>query len=1098
MANIRVDVNYTIKDGSKIAFRSPVDCSAITGLVVYYPAEDGTATSREFVLSDAHGHDVGNIDHLFAENVIVKVILDVTAGMAYVQNADTNAYIEQTFIKTVNGVTPDKNGNVDLDTTDGKPGADGTSIYYTNSDLSYNPNSLLNIATISMADIVTNGRTIHVGDLVLASNGVLATVTNVDTAISKVSVKSIASFGGGGSSGSVASVQSDLAQNDSTAADYVKGRTHYAYQEILLPETKVTMTQGVGQRKLEGSPEFYVGDLYIVTIDGVEYLCSFGTLENGTFYYWDFIGENMPLHISSYAADIDYGMGVFIDFDGIENPVYGTYTVSIKSATETVKQLDEKYIPDSIARVRDLPQVPQVQQVQPDMSQNDENAVDYVKNRTHWAEENDGTAINGTFQFTKGNEYFGTEIISEYSEFVVGNSYTVVWDGVEYPDLICWDDDGYNTVGAPYGDFTGELPFCLWTEIFGRSVVFYAIANNDSETHDISVTGTFETYHPLDDRFIPDTVMRFEDFPFIPEYPEDIGAIPVPETAAVGQTIVVTAVDETGKPTEWECVDFSVAGGNVGLVTNSPDGTKWRIIVGNDGIVAAEKLGGTDPEEPDEPIVPDEPDVPDVPEIPDGETYSITRNLTNVMHFDDSSTIEEGAELLECFVSNDECTMDGATATVTMGGEDITATAWDNGVVNIAEVTGDVVINIDAVKIHYVTPSAADFTNQINGSNILLAGYTGTETALEIPDTMELDGKTYGTQLRWDFGVNDGVKHLKISSGVTKWGSFSGFSSQNLKTLVDLTNFTVTSTKNCPALEKPIQYFGTETTARSCEGNTSIKTLRSIEYPETVTALSDNNGGTYMNCKGLIDGGIIPPHITNMRRSFYGCSNLRRIRVETIAPGCATDGEPYYQTFNGVNALDIELYLDSGLWSVLRKSPNLKWDYKFIGGEPYNRIIIIGDSLTGGTYGSYLHNLIPNNATVNESAQGGYKSDQIYNEKMMVEPVKSRLPESIVVIWHGTNGYGSEGHDVITAKMVAALNGNQRYLLIPPTSQGAGDDVYENWVSTYGAEHVMSMGDWFTNNGYTVSDYLTDGTHFDADGYALVAQAVYEKIQHWL
>ena len=116
MAKIRVDVNYTIKDGSKIVFRSPVDCSAITGLVVYYPAEDGTDTYKEFVLADAHGHDVGNIDHLFSENVIVKVILDVTAGMAYVQNADTNAYIERTFIKSFNGVKPDpETGNVAID-----------------------------------------------------------------------------------------------------------------------------------------------------------------------------------------------------------------------------------------------------------------------------------------------------------------------------------------------------------------------------------------------------------------------------------------------------------------------------------------------------------------------------------------------------------------------------------------------------------------------------------------------------------------------------------------------------------------------------------------------------------------------------------------------------------------------------------------------------------------------------------------------------------------------------------------------------------------------------------------------------------------------
>jgi hypothetical protein len=106
--NIRVDLNYPIKDGTEVVFRSPVDCSQVTGLKVYY-----LDSSQEFVLADAHGNNVGDIPHLFAENVVVKVILDVTTGMAFVQNADTNAYIESTFIKTVNGVKPDENGNVD-------------------------------------------------------------------------------------------------------------------------------------------------------------------------------------------------------------------------------------------------------------------------------------------------------------------------------------------------------------------------------------------------------------------------------------------------------------------------------------------------------------------------------------------------------------------------------------------------------------------------------------------------------------------------------------------------------------------------------------------------------------------------------------------------------------------------------------------------------------------------------------------------------------------------------------------------------------------------------------------------------------------------
>ena len=109
--NIRVDLNTPINDGTEVVFRSPVDCSQITGLIVYY-REDGKTSSKEFALADAHGNNVGDIDHLFAENVVVKVILDVTSGMAFVQNADTNAYIEKTFIKTVNGIGPDENGNV--------------------------------------------------------------------------------------------------------------------------------------------------------------------------------------------------------------------------------------------------------------------------------------------------------------------------------------------------------------------------------------------------------------------------------------------------------------------------------------------------------------------------------------------------------------------------------------------------------------------------------------------------------------------------------------------------------------------------------------------------------------------------------------------------------------------------------------------------------------------------------------------------------------------------------------------------------------------------------------------------------------------------
>lgn len=121
--NIRVDLKTNIADGSEVVFRSPADCSQVTGLAICH---NGGRT--EFAFADAHGNNVGDIDHLFAENAVVKVILDVTAGMAFVQNADTNAYIERTFVKTINGQAPDEKGNVEVKTPEGgnsSPGKDG-------------------------------------------------------------------------------------------------------------------------------------------------------------------------------------------------------------------------------------------------------------------------------------------------------------------------------------------------------------------------------------------------------------------------------------------------------------------------------------------------------------------------------------------------------------------------------------------------------------------------------------------------------------------------------------------------------------------------------------------------------------------------------------------------------------------------------------------------------------------------------------------------------------------------------------------------------------------------------------------------------------
>ena len=77
MANIKVTVNSYITDGMVVTFRAPCDASDATGLTVSCPELDnGTVISKDFVLKDANGNDIGDIDHLFAFGSLVRVILD--------------------------------------------------------------------------------------------------------------------------------------------------------------------------------------------------------------------------------------------------------------------------------------------------------------------------------------------------------------------------------------------------------------------------------------------------------------------------------------------------------------------------------------------------------------------------------------------------------------------------------------------------------------------------------------------------------------------------------------------------------------------------------------------------------------------------------------------------------------------------------------------------------------------------------------------------------------------------------------------------------------------------------------------------------------
>ena len=78
--------------------------------------------------------------------------------------------------------------------------------------------------------------------------------------------------------------------------------------------------------------------------------------------------------------------------------------------------------------------------------------------------------------------------------------------------------------------------------------------------------------------------------------------------------------------------------------------------------------------------------------------YTITRNLTGCTSNSNIVNINEGDTHTEIISPNSNYTLDGASVLITMGGIDVSS-VYSGGVLNISKVTGNLVINIEAVYI---------------------------------------------------------------------------------------------------------------------------------------------------------------------------------------------------------------------------------------------------------------------------------------------------------------------------------------------------------------------------------------------------------------
>lgn len=80
-------------------------------------------------------------------------------------------------------------------------------------------------------------------------------------------------------------------------------------------------------------------------------------------------------------------------------------------------------------------------------------------------------------------------------------------------------------------------------------------------------------------------------------------------------------------------------------------------------------------------------------------TYTVTNTLTGATNSNSAGAIAEGGSYSATITASAGYTLTGATVSVTMGGTDITSTAYNNGTISIASVTGNLVIVVTAVAI---------------------------------------------------------------------------------------------------------------------------------------------------------------------------------------------------------------------------------------------------------------------------------------------------------------------------------------------------------------------------------------------------------------
>lgn len=423
------------------------------------------------------------------------------------------------------------------------------------------------------ADIVSPGTIGNLSDLATTSK------ENLVAAINEVK----ASGGSGGTS-----VQADWNQNDESAADYVKNRTHWAefgqVRRYLAKDTTIKFESG-GSWKIDDAFQYsYPSDISLEAGQQVNFRIGSGmysatltsdTVTNLRAAISDinptaFIFDTANHTVSAYGANGGpYGFDIFVETEGITG----------------YHPLDENYLPDSVKSAVLYTEQSLTEEQQAQARENIGGVQPAITLIYSW----NGNGFNWNYTAAEIRNLrtkrclFQVDSCPANCAYYAGNMRVSWFDGdvLRYTDV---DDNGKSGVFyvSNIGGITGQ-------------VTADKVTNPDNTT-DLVQYGAFQAAVPLVQQLgISDAQAgQLAKIKTVNDSgnPTSWEAVDMPSgsdlslgltSASVGQIIKVKAVDEDGKPTEWETAEMDEDFELINEVTAAEDSYALTISVDKDG-----------------------------------------------------------------------------------------------------------------------------------------------------------------------------------------------------------------------------------------------------------------------------------------------------------------------------------------------------------------------------------------------------------------------------------------------------------------------------------------------------------------------------------